>query len=192
MFRTLLVAVAVVSVVSVAHATNTWSLSWHRHANVTTSDETLEDWHNTSTDRIQDDGDGNGTDDVCADAEIVMSGATDTGWTYTGGDEVIDNETEMTAAHVAMTCDGALLKTSYDGSNGTTYPDGKILLFVNDALFSAITLGHEVGHKAGLGHESIAHNIMTPSTSAETIDGAGGAAARSYLNQSQAYNYEGH
>lgn len=169
-----------------------WELTWHRHDNLTTSDATIGGWHSTGTSRLQSDDDGAGSDDVEACAELKKNGATDTGWTYTGGDEFVDNSTELAALRSGQTKDVAIVKTSWDGRNGSTNTStGKIALFVDDSLFNAITLGHEVGHKAGLGHVSLSRNIMTPSNTAETIDGAGGAAARNRVTQSQADKYEG-
>jgi predicted Zn-dependent protease len=65
-------------------------------------------------------------------------------------------------------------------------------MFIGQGLFSGITLGHEVGHVAGIvGHRDENLAIMAASNWAESNDGAGGAAARRFLNQAEADKFEG-
>ena len=78
-------------------------LRWHRTQNTTTSDTTITSWHTDGTTKLCQDDDGGSSADVSCDSVLVKSGATDTGWTYSGGDHQIGSELELTSCFLAMT-----------------------------------------------------------------------------------------
>lgn len=93
-------------------------LSWHRTQNTTTSDTTITGWHTDGTNKLCQDDDGAGSVDVSCDSVLVKSGSTDTNWTYTGGNDAIGNEFEMSYCFLAMAqeSENCTAVTSYYGN----------------------------------------------------------------------------
>jgi len=129
---------------------NTVSLTWHKHTSATCPDATIDGWHSSSTTALKTDDDGAPLDDVACDTTLQRSGSVDTTWTYTGGDDVITSTTERTAAFAGMTRNCAVVSSiSIGGSTilGCCQGHNKIIM---TSGAPAITLAHEVGHKASL------------------------------------------
>jgi len=124
---------------------NTSDLTWHRVDGCTTSDSTITGWHTSGQNKLCQDDDGGGSADVSCNTSLNKSGSTDTGWTYEGGDDEIDDDTELRACLTAITRDCAVV-TDIAGAVGA-YLSGKIVV-AGDA--DNATLVHEVGHLAGL------------------------------------------
>ncbi|MHC5060584.1 MAG: hypothetical protein ACYTFK_05820 [Planctomycetota bacterium] len=156
--------------------------TWHVHANVTTTDGEIGSWHTSGTSRLQTDDDGAGSDDrVCC--LVISKGATQTGWTYVGGDDVIGSSAEQITCFNAMLRNSAALTSKYNGSPGSKYGT-KIHIFGDP---DCSTLVHEVGHIAGLGHVSVDKRFMTPSDDAALTSGVSG---RKYVSESEKTSYE--
>lgn len=139
------IAELVISLWSITTYANTINLTWHRVDGCTTSDSTITGWHTSGTNKLCQDDDGEGSADVSCNTVLNKSGSTDTGWTYEGGDDVIDDDTELRACLEAITRDCAAV-TDIAGSKGACL-SGKIVV-ADDAV--STTLVHEVGHKQGL------------------------------------------
>lgn len=156
--------------------------TWHVHDNTTTTDDQISSWHTSGTSRLKSDDDDEGSDDreCCL---TISKGTTETDWTYTGGDDVIDNATEMTACFDAMSKNSSALTSKFNGSPGTR-SGSKICLYGNP---DCSTLVHEVGHIAGNSHVSVDKRFMTPSNDSALTSGV---SERKHVSETEKDNYE--
>lgn len=149
-FKSKLITVLAISLFLVIPASaNTANLTWHRANGCTTPDSTITGWHTSGTNKLCQDDDGGGSADVSCNTVLNKSGSTDTGWTYEGGDDEIDDNAEAVACFDAMTRDCvALTSITYDGKSCTGLSRGSKIII--SASPGSDTLVHEVGHTAGL------------------------------------------
>ena len=167
----------ITAIVEAAH-----TRTWHVHDNTTTTDDQISSWHTSGTSRLKSDDDAGGSDDrqCCL---TISKGTTATGWTYTGGDDVIGSDSEQTTCFDAMSKNSAALTSVYNGSPGARN-GSKIHIFGNP---DCSTLVHEVGHIAGNSHVSVDKRFMTPSDDPALTSGV---SERKYVSETEKDNYE--
>lgn len=136
------------------------SLKWKVHDKTSTSDATVKVWHTEGNSRINADDDGAQAKDVACPVTFKAASIS-RGWTYAGGDDVIDNDAELFKAFEGISPGNSAAMTKWDSTPGVSY-NKMIIVFASP---DASTMVHEVGHVAGLSHLSIAKRFMTPSNS---------------------------
>jgi len=177
------IAALVISLWAITTYANTANLTWHRVDGCTTSDSTITGWHTSGTNKLCQDDDGGGSADVSCNTVLNKSGSTDTGWTYEGGDDVIDDRTEALACFDAMTNDCvAVTSITIDEVPYTGATNNRSEIMIS-AIANSATLVHEVGHLADLGD-------LDPTVDRRIMNGVADA-SKCRVIASEKDNYEG-